>query len=37
MGDNKDYIGVLLYSHYTTITGWGVLSFRFRVLVQQES
>ena len=23
--DNKDYIGVLLYSYYTTITGWGVL------------
>ena len=23
--DNRDYIGVLLYSYYTTITGWGVL------------
>ena len=23
--DNKDYIRVLLYSSYTTITGWGVL------------
>ena len=23
--DNKDYIKVLLYSYYTTITGWGVL------------
>ena len=23
--DNKDYIRVLLYSYYTTITGWGVL------------
>ena len=23
--DNKDYISVLLYSYYTTITGWGVL------------
>ena len=23
--DNKDYIRVLLYSHYTTISGWGVL------------
>ena len=23
--DNKDYIGVLLDSCYTTITGWGVL------------
>ena len=22
---NKDYIRVLLYSYYTTITGWGVL------------
>ena len=21
--DNKDYIGVLLYSYYTTIIGWG--------------
>ena len=21
--DNKDYFGVLLYSYYTTITGWG--------------
>ena len=25
IGDNRDYIGVLLYSYYTTITGWGVL------------
>ena len=23
--DNRDYIRVLLYSDYTTITGWGVL------------
>ena len=23
--DNQDYIRVLLYSYYTTITGWGVL------------
>ena len=23
--DNKEYIRVLLYSNYTTITGWGVL------------
>ena len=23
--DNKDNIRVLLYSYYTTITGWGVL------------
>ena len=23
-GDNRDYIRVLLYSYYTTITGWGV-------------
>ena len=23
--DNKDYIRVLLYSYYTTITGWAVL------------
>ena len=23
--DNKDYIRVLFYSYYTTITGWGVL------------
>ena len=23
--DNRDYISVLLYSYYTTITGWGVL------------
>ena len=22
--DNRDYIWVLLYSYYTTITGWGV-------------
>ena len=22
--DNKDYIRVLLYSYYSTITGWGV-------------
>ena len=25
IGDNKHYIKVLLYSYYTTITGWGVL------------
>ena len=23
--NNRDYIRVLLYSYYTTITGWGVL------------
>ena len=23
--DNSDYIRVLMYSYYTTITGWGVL------------
>ena len=23
--DNRDYITVLLYSYYATITGWGVL------------
>ena len=23
--DNRDYIKVLFYSYYTTITGWGVL------------
>ena len=23
--DNKDYIRVLFYSYYTTITGWGAL------------
>ena len=25
IGDDKDYIKVLLYSYYATITGWGVL------------
>ena len=25
IGDYRDYIRVLLYSYYTTITGWGVL------------
>ena len=25
IGDNRHYIGVLLYSYYTTVTGWGVL------------
>ena len=30
IGDNRDYIRVLLYSYYTTITGWGVL-LRFSV------
>ena len=25
IGDNRDYIRVLLYAYYTTITGWGVL------------
>ena len=25
IGHNRDYIRVLLYSYYTTITGWGVL------------
>ena len=23
--DSKDYVRVLFYSYYTTITGWGVL------------
>ena len=23
IGDNRDYIRVLLYSYYTTISGWG--------------
>ena len=23
MRDNKDYIRILVYSYYTTITGWG--------------
>ena len=31
IGDNRDSIRVLLYSYYTTITGWGVL-LRFRAL-----
>ena len=26
IGDNRDYIRVLLYSYYTTITGWGVIT-----------
>ena len=30
IGDNRDYIKVLFYSLYTTITGWGVL-LRHRV------
>ena len=25
IGDNRDHFRVLLYSYYTTITGWGVL------------
>ena len=25
IGDNRDYLRVLFYSYYTTITGWGVL------------
>ena len=25
VGDNKDHIKVLLYSSYTTNTGWGLL------------
>ena len=25
IGDNKDYIRVLLYSYSTTIIGWGIL------------
>ena len=28
--DNRDYIGVLLYSYYTTITGWVVLLMHAR-------
>ena len=27
--DKKDYIRVLLYSYYTTITGWGGVLQRF--------
>ena len=34
--DNKDYIGVLLYSYYTTITAWGVL-LRYRVRLTKLS
>ena len=30
IGDNRDYIRVLLYSYYATVAGWGVL-LRFRV------
>ena len=31
--DTRDDIGVLLYSYYTTITGWGVLlSYQVRSL-----
>ena len=30
IGDNRDYIKVLSYSYYTTMTGWGVL-LGFRV------
>ena len=29
--ENRDYIRVLFYSYYTTITGWGVL-LKYRVL-----
>ena len=30
--DKRDYIRVLLYSHYRTITGWGaLLRFKFKV------
>ena len=29
IGDIRDYIRVLLYSNYTTITGWGVLLRHF--------
>ena len=28
--DSRDYIRVLLYSYYTTITGWGVLLIKTR-------
>ena len=34
--DNRDYMRVLLYSYYTTITGWGVL-LRFRVQLQSST
>ena len=36
--DNKDYIRVLAYSYYATITGWGVLLryFGLRDLVACE-
>ena len=33
MSHYKDYIGVLFYSYYTTITGWGaLLRYRFEYL-----
>ena len=32
IGDNRDYIRILLYSYYTTITGWGVLLKRTYLL-----
>ena len=35
--DSKEYIRVLLYSYYTTITGWGVLLRYFRLFVTAPS
>ena len=34
--DNKDDIKVLLYSYYTTITGWGVLLSNHKSYIQQR-
>ena len=31
IGDSRDYIRVLLYSYYTTITGWRVLLNDYRL------
>ena len=32
IGDHRDYIRVLIYSYYTTITGWGGSSEGMRML-----
>ena len=31
--DNRDCIRVLLYSYYTTITGWGVLLIQINIYI----
>ena len=31
IGENRDYIRVLLYSDYTTIIGWGGISLRKQI------